>query len=205
MPLLTRVSAPGEKPVYKSTVRPLPLDQLKGGVRKVPKLHVANNMSFLRLGKPQSPQYSMFLRRMFDLRQKRMTDLIEMWNERQQLAAAEDEWDELMEEIAEEQGILSDDIRVDAAEWQTAEWQTTELGNRDLIGPFQASVYEFGVRHLQLKLDAEAEDSAARTRAMLEIVDAETKLAEQEKLDRKKKRYEAWLERQRLENAEEEE
>lgn len=176
--------------MYKSTVRPLPLEQIKGGVRKVPVLDDANNMSFLRIGKPQSPGLSKFLHRAFVRRQKRITQLLEQWEDRQVDAEAEDEWDEMMEEIAIEQGVLNDEIAVDINEWQTS--------GKDIMGPFQSVVMEHGVGYLQLKLDEEAEHSAARAKAMLDIVDAEKALAEQEKQERKDKTFQAWLERQKL-------
>ncbi|KAL1881343.1 hypothetical protein Daus18300_001196 [Diaporthe australafricana] len=194
VPLLTKVSAPGEKPVYKSTVRPLPLSELSGGVRKVPVLEQATSgHTFLRVGKPQSPFLGSFLHRKGKRRQERITLVRELQDEYLVQARDEDRWEAGLEALAREEGVgrlagYGAEGRVDPA----VDW----------------GLYEFSVRlaakHVGDGLTGEAEDMLARASAMLDIIDEEKKLAELEAKHRErlKKRARATRKRERKEEAE---
>lgn len=190
-PLLTKVSAPGEPPVYRSTARPVPLEQLSGGVRKVPVLDETSNMGFLRIGKPQSHWHANFLRRKAERRQARITALQELWEDGRRAAAAEDAWEAALAQLARRErvdgGDFADEAEIDAA-----------ARDRKGMGPHERVIKEFGVDHLGERLSEEAADVIARTTAMLDIVEAEKRLAEQEKKEKKERRRKAWEERQRV-------
>ncbi|KAF3761695.1 hypothetical protein M406DRAFT_281772 [Cryphonectria parasitica EP155] len=173
-PLLTRTSSPHEMPVYTSTVRPLPLSEISGGVRKVPVLDETNSIAFLRIGKPQSHWHANFLRRKALRRQARITTVQEMWEDVRPSAAEEDAWERRLEELAAEEGTF-------------------------VLGPYERTVREYGVEYLRKALNDEAEDMVARSTAMLDIVDEERKLAAQERLARKEERRKDWEERTRQE------
>lgn len=194
-PLLTKTSAPGEPPVYRSTVRPLPLEQLSGGVRKVPVLDETGNMGFLRIGKPQSHWHANFLRRKAERRQERITALQDLFEEGRRSAAAEDSWEAQIAELARREGLdgeIQDDIDDVCVETR---------GRGRGTGPHERVVQEFGIEYLSDRLSEEAADVVARAKAMLDIVDAEKELAEEEKLAKKERRRKAWEERQRLQEA----
>lgn len=193
MPLLTKVSAPGEKPVYKSTARPLPLSELSGGVRKVPVLEQATSgHTFLRVGKPQSLFLGSFLNRKGARRQERITLVQELRDEYLVQARDEDRWEARLEALAREE-------RVELAGY----------GAEGRVGPAVGrGLYELSVRlaakHVGEGLTGEAEDMLARARAMLDIVDEEKKLAELEAKHRErlKKRARATRKRERKEEVE---
>lgn len=188
-PLLTKVSEPGKPPVYRATARPLPLEQLSGGVRKVPVFDETSNAGFLRIGKPQSHWHANFLRRKGDRRQARIAALQDLWEEGRHAAAAEDSWEVELARLARREQVDGD--FVDESEYLV-------VSGRSSIGPHERVVRKFGVDHLGEKLSEEASDVIARATAMLDIVEAEKKLAEQEKLEKKERRRKAWEERQRL-------
>lgn len=189
-PLLTRVSGPDEPPVYQATARPLPLEQLSGGVRKVPVLDETSNMGFLRLGKPQSHWHANFLRRKAERRQARISALQELWEDGRHAAAVEDAWENVLARLAQREGVDGD--FVDESDYLKVSNHSTP------IGPYERVVRKFGVDHISKKLNEEATDVIARTTAMLDIAEAEMKLAKQEKMERTERRRRAWEERQRL-------
>jgi hypothetical protein len=188
VPLLTRVSAPGEKPVYKSTVRPRPLSELSGGVRKVPVLeHSSSGHSFLRIGKPESHFLGSFLQRKGEARQRRITLMQQLQDEHLTQARDEDWWEEEL-------------VRLARAERAQLEGRDAE---RTRAGSYEASV-QVGIRHAGDGLTREMEDMFARATAMVDIVQEERKLAEAEAKDRQrmKKRERATRKRERKEEAE---
>lgn len=194
-PLLTRTSPPGEPPVYASTFRPRPLAELSGGKRKVPVLDAKDAFAFLRIGKPQSHRHANFLRRKADRRQARVTAIQELSDDDRPAAAAEDAWEALVARVALAEGLRIDDQGEDEA-------AGTEKGaqGRGGTGSFRQVVKTFGIDHVSRQLDEEAADLIARSRAMLDIVDEEKRLAEQEKEDNRMRRLRAWEQRQGKQN-----
>lgn len=189
VPLLTLVSAPGEKPVYKSTVRPRPLSELSGGVRKVPVLEQASaGHSFLRIGKPQSHFLGSFLHRKTDARQRRITLAKELQDEYLTQARDEERWEAEL-------------VRLARAEGRPLVGYGAEGGLADCS--YERAV-QLGSEYVGEGLTRELEDTFARARAMLDIVEAERQLAEAEAQDRKrlKKRERATRKRERKEEAE---
>lgn len=188
VPLLTLVSAPGEKPVYKSTVRPRPLSELSGGVRKVPVLEQASaGHSFLRIGKPQSHFLGSFLHRKTDARQRRITLAKELQDEYLTQARDEERWEAELVRLARAEGRRLVGYGAEDG-WADSYERTVVLGSE----------------YVAEGLTRELEDTFARARAMLDIVEAERELAEAEAKDRKrmKKRERATRKRERKEEAE---
>ncbi|OIW25423.1 hypothetical protein CONLIGDRAFT_636468 [Coniochaeta ligniaria NRRL 30616] len=166
IPLLTRVSAPGEVPRYKPTIRPRPLSELGGsGRRRVPVLEKANFLPFLRLTKPQPAIVSRVIRQ----KAIRMTKVVEtlqaMVEETQEAAEWEDQWEKILET---QQPI-----------------DTSRPPRRP--GPFLAGVkqdiYNLRGRLLGLRLD-----DHARGEALQKLVMEEKALAEKEKVERQERR-----------------
>lgn len=189
VPLLTRVSAPDEKPVYKSTARPLPLSELSGGVRKVPVLDQSSaGFSFLRVGKPESHFLGSFLQRKGEARQRRITLIQELQDEYLTQARDEDRWENALVRLARVERCKLEGYGAEGAAGP---------------GPYEQSVH-VGIKHAGEGLTREVEDMFARARAMLDIVEAEKKLAEAEAKDKKrlKKRERATRKRERKEEAE---
>lgn len=192
VPLLMRVSAPGEKPVYKSTVRPRPLSELSGGVRKVPVLEQATSgHTFLRTGKPESRFLGSFLHRRGKARQRRITHILDMQEVHLTQARDEDRWEAELVRLSRAEGLSGRGLEGygSAGDWR---------GDR-----YEDSVH-VGIRYAGEWLDREVEDMSARARAMADIVDAEKELAEAEAKDRKrlKKRERATRKRESKEEAE---
>lgn len=198
-PLLTKVSEPGMPPVYRSTVRPRPLAELTGGVRKVPVLDETNNIAFLRIGKPQSHSHAMFLRRKGSRRHERITEMQHLSEEAAPAAAEEDMWEETLEMLALEENVDIPDAGDEGGSLKMAGHKTRKV---KVVGPYQHTVKEHGIGYMVMKLDEEAADTAARATAMLDIVDEEKKLAEQEKRAKKERRLRAWEERMKAQEQE---
>ncbi|CAN8097885.1 unnamed protein product [Discula destructiva] len=181
-PLLTKVSGPGQKPLYASTARPLPLAQLSGGKRKIPQLEDASGVPFLRIGKPQSPTHANFIGRKVARRQARLTAFLEMGEVARQEAAAEDAWEKELGRLALREGVDIEDDDEGGA-----------------VVSYERVVVEFGLEHFGRLLRDEVVDMQARATAMLDIIDEEEKLAVREKKERDEKRKRAWEERGRHE------
>lgn len=192
-PLLTKISGPGEPPVYKSTVRPLPLSQLSGGTRKVPMLEDVQSIPFLRIGKPQSHSLANFLKRKGVRRQLRITALQELWEDRRLEASTEDMWEAILEELADREGVYIPDVGDEGGSVRVR-------NGRVEAGPFEWAVRKFGVDHVSAQLNEELVDMQARATAMLDLRDEEQRMAELEKRERRERRRAAWEERVSLGN-----
>ncbi|KAH8888406.1 hypothetical protein GQ53DRAFT_748838 [Thozetella sp. PMI_491] len=107
IPLLTKLPPlPGSTvPRYEPTRRPLPLSQIKGGVRKVPHLGASGGVPFLRLGKPQSPRLSRIIRQKLMMHQKRINTQHRLADEMMTDAKLEDDWDGLMRRLGVRDGL----------------------------------------------------------------------------------------------------
>lgn len=169
IPLLTRVSLPGEVPRYEPTVRPRPLSELRGsGRRRVPVLEKANFLPFLRLTKPQPAIASRIIRQKVIRMTKVVTTLQTMSEETQEAAEWEDQW----ERILETGGPVN---------------ASRPPRRNGPSGPFLAGVkqdiYDLRGTLLRLRLD-----DHARGEAMQKLVVEERALAEKEKAERKARR-----------------
>lgn len=202
LPILTKISAPGEKPVYTSTFRPRPLHELSGGVRKVPVIDGTSNYAFLRIGKPQSHWHANFLRRKADKRYARIHAALELWDDVRPAAAEEDRWESTLAQLAAKEGVdigegNGGDGRVDIFD--------PKSGRMHRVGQYEYVVREFGTYHIRKQLDEEADDMIARAKAFNVIVQEERELAVKEKEEKRERRYRAWVERERLREKEVEE
>ncbi|KUI53611.1 hypothetical protein VP1G_01024 [Cytospora mali] len=177
VPLLTKVSGPGEKPVYKSTLRPRPLAELSGGVRRIPVLEEANGgITFLRIGKPQSHYLGSYIQRKSARRQELVSLMQQLHEEARAEAREEDMWEDELVRLAGEEGVMLQGYG----------------GTRERRsgGPYEQSV-KIGLDFVGQKLNMEADDMKARAVAMLDIVEEEKRLAaEEEKMRKRKKKRE---------------
>jgi hypothetical protein len=157
--------------------RPLRLDEIRGGKRRVPNLVSAQGIPFRRYSKPQPISLSRVIRQKQDRDQKK-------WTQQESLkgdiviAQWEDEWDEIVAELkAEEQGQGRGKVRLprdsDAGE---------EAGGREASWKHEMVVAE-GELYQQIK---ESDwKNAEMGRKMWEIVVKERELAAQEKREAK--------------------
>lgn len=177
VPLLTKVNGPDEKPVYKSTARPLPLSQLSGGRRKIPVLEEANGgIPFLRIGKPQSHYLGSYIHRKAARRQQQIALMQELHEEARADAQQEDLWEEELLRLAADEGVALEGYG--------------GMRERHNGGPYEQAV-KIGIKYVGNRLNEEMEDMKARAVAMLDIVDEEKRLAEAEEKERMRmKRWE---------------
>lgn len=186
-PLLTRVSEPGQPPVYKATVRPLPLSQLSGGTRKVPVFEDAQGVPTLRLGKPESHSHANFLKNKSRRRQLRITAFQSLWEERRHDALEEDAWEATLQELAVREGVeLSDEVDENGTAKEGTSRQS--LAQKSQVGSYQGAVREFGYDYLSAKLRAEMIDMQARATALLDLRDEEQRLAVLEREEKKQRK-----------------
>lgn len=196
IPLLTKVSEPGEQPVYKATMRPLPLSELSGDTRKVPVFEDAQGVPHLRLGKPESHSHANFLKHKSMRRQLRITTLQSMWEEQKGEALEEDVWESLLQELAVREGVnISDEGDEDGTAKTGTSSTRPKMRQHDT---YASAVKEFGVNYISAKLREEMADMQARATAMLDLRDEEERLAEIEKRDKKQRKRAAREERVRL-------
>lgn len=196
-PLLTRVSAPGQRPVYKATVRPLPLSQLSGGTRKVPVFEDAQGVPTLRLGKPESHPHANFIKNKAMRRQLRITALQSLWEERRRDASEEDAWEAAVQALAVDEGVELSDQDDENGTAKKGASHHNYLQKRQL-GSYEVTVREFGHDYLSAKLREEMVDMQARATALLDLRDDEQRLADIEKEEKKQRRRAAREERVRL-------
>lgn len=178
LPLLTKVSGPGERPAYQSTFRPRPLPELSGGTRRVPVLEEANGgIPFLRIAKPQSHYLGSYIQRKGARRQHQVSLLQQLAEESKVEAQEEDAWEDELARLAAEEGVELEGYR--------------ELRERrGGPGAYEQSV-RVAIDHVSQKLSDEVDDMKARAVAMLDIVDEEKRLAAEEEKERKRlKRWE---------------
>ncbi|KAL7621841.1 hypothetical protein AAE478_007341 [Parahypoxylon ruwenzoriense] len=189
IPLLVNVTPPPTpedpypKPVYAIPSRPRPLSELGGtGRRKVPRLDLASDFPFLRIGKPQSRVLSRVLTQKIKKRVARVETIQTLWEDFIPDADLEDQWEKMMAELMEQLGPAG--RREARAIW-------AEMNNGQT---FRQEIYWKGIQHIQILLAQEREHQVARAEAMRELIKEEKALAEQEKAERKaerKRQYEA--------------
>ncbi|KAF7894492.1 uncharacterized protein EAF01_009943 [Botrytis porri] len=160
--------------------RPLPFEKLSGP-RHVPKFAKAMVSNFLRIQKPQSPYLSRVLRDKIDTRQKRVNsrERIEYLEE---LAFAENTWEDLIEDQLENEGLSVDkwNEKQPGLGWGVGFWE------KDLQ---LADAY---VKHLMV---SEALKVVEMSKKQLEIVDKEKELWKRERGQRRHDKKLAKLER----------
>jgi hypothetical protein len=173
LPLLTKVSGPDERPVYRSTFRPRPLPELNGGTRRVPVLEEANGgIPFLRISKPQSHYLGSYIRRKSARRQKQHSLYQQLSDDSKLEAQEEDRWEDELVRLAAEEGV-----QLEGHHWVRHT-------------PYEQSV-KLAMDYVGQKLSSEMDDMKARAVAMLDIVDEEKRLAAEEEKERKRmKRWE---------------
>lgn len=164
-PIITKVSAEGEPPVYAPTGPPRPLSSFKNGVRKPPTLAAATAVPFLRLKKPQPRFLERVIRQTVERRSKKALKIMEMQNDGMIDAIDEDEWEKLVAKMLRENG------------------QQPPGGPNKKEKTYRESLSEA----MKLTLDSlskEREDSLARAKAMWQIVLAEQEMAQKEEKER---------------------
>ncbi|RKU48586.1 hypothetical protein DL546_008359 [Coniochaeta pulveracea] len=165
IPLLTRVSGPGEPPHYEPTVRPRPLAELGGtGIRRVPTLENAAGIPYLRQTKPQTLIMNRIIRQKSEKLQKKVYEAMELLEEPREAARYEDTWDKL---IDKELGVRGDDRDPPGSYTRT---------NQQALD----SVFDY--------LNKSRADQAARGAALHRIVQEERALRDQERIERMRRR-----------------
>ncbi|KAI1410658.1 hypothetical protein F5Y13DRAFT_70580 [Hypoxylon sp. FL1857] len=205
IPLLVNVTPaptpenPNPKPVYATPSRPRPASELGGtGRRKIPHLDLASDMPMLRITKPQPALLSRVLTQKIRKRVGRMESILAFKEEDIPDAELEDEWEKAIGALLAREGQekarlngystgngnVSPEIREARAIWNEYKSQNT----------FQQTIHLHGIVHLQNVLTNQREHEIARADAMRRLIEEETKLAEQENVQRaveKRKRWEA--------------
>jgi hypothetical protein len=165
-PLITKISAAGEPPVYAPTGPPRPLSSFPSGVRKPPTLNDTTGVPFLRMKKPQPRFLERILRQKSRRRAKRIANILEMEDSGMAEADAEDQWDALMEGMGVGKG---------------------EGGGAERAGVKERTYRETmwdAVVYVSDLTNAERLDMVARGQAMWKMVLAEQELALQEEKER---------------------
>lgn len=129
----------------------------------MPQLIETSGFPFLRIGKPMSRGHSRVLRQKVERRQARSAEMLELQGQGKAEAKLEDEWEEAMEKL------------LPSRERQRSR---EPPGNT-----YVESVWK-NVNVIAEKLVTEHSDRLARAKAMWKIVEAETELAEEERLAR---------------------
>ena len=172
IPLLTRVREGDEHtmPVYVPTNRPLPLSEIKGGVRFVPTMDECGGVPFLRLRKPAPPALAKWLGLKY-IRRKNMFDAyMAMVEDGLSAARLEDEWEKLVGELARAKATPNGGAGLDK------DGTTYERGVDDAM------------KSVMRTLNLEGDDMIARGRAMWDLVEAERELAKKEQLAERRRR-----------------
>jgi hypothetical protein len=165
---------PWSKPVLE---RPLPLDEIRGGKRRVPNLVSAQGIPFLRYSKPQPISLSRIIRQKQNRDQKKWTQLEGLKGDIV-IAQWEDEWDEIVaRQMAEKHGRGKGKLR----------------SPRDSDGGEEAGGCEASWKHEMVVAEGELyrqikesdRKNAEMGRKMWEIVVKERELAAQEKREAK--------------------
>ncbi|KAK3342584.1 hypothetical protein B0H65DRAFT_575936 [Neurospora tetraspora] len=192
VPLLTKIPSPDGKgpPTFVPTVRPLPLEKLSGGVRKLPTLDELGGHPFLRLRKPQSEYLGRVLRQKFQRRQRRAEKYHELVSEELADAEQEDAWDDMVEEMLqgepqpwEEPGYYTTD---GAGRQRWTQSKQSAKRARASYGSYAHAV-KLAMADIELNQKREWDEMIARGKALWKLVLEERALAEKEKKRRKKK------------------
>ncbi|KAK0615303.1 hypothetical protein B0T17DRAFT_620092 [Bombardia bombarda] len=168
IPLLKRIPHPeqphSKPPTFVPTERPRPLSQIKGGVRKVPTLEMAQAFPFLRLSKPQSPALSRVIGQLVRRRFNRLELMTEYTEHVVPEYKEEDRWERLVGQQLVRHGLAAADV---------------------LNEPTYKATAERVVRHTQKQLNERLGVAKARGRALWKLVLEEKALAEEEAEERR--------------------
>ncbi|KAI9650056.1 hypothetical protein NHQ30_000069 [Ciborinia camelliae] len=151
-------------------VRPLPFEKLSGP-RHVPIFAKAMVANFLRIQKPQSPYLSRVLRDKIDTRQKR-TDARDRIEFLEEIAIAENTWEDIVEDQLEEEGLSVD------------EWNKKQPGLGWGVGLWEKDLQyaDTFVKNLMVK---DAHKVVELSKIQLELVEKEKELWRQERGQRR--------------------
>ncbi|KAK0709968.1 hypothetical protein B0T26DRAFT_723651 [Lasiosphaeria miniovina] len=167
IPLLTRVRGSDGRsdPVYVSTVRPRPLSEIKGGIRRVPTMDESVGFPFLRLTKPQPSVLSRVLtQKSFSVRgaMVRRSELLQTIIPDVQ---DEDRWEYSVRQMLRDHGRASSEFVDNSATY--------------------ARVLHNEVNAIHDRMNEIQKDKMARGRALWKIICEEKALAEAEAKERK--------------------
>lgn len=192
VPLLTKIPNPSGRgpPTFVPTARPLPLEKLSGGVRKLPTLDELGGHPFLRLRKPQSEYLGRVLSQKFKRRQRWADKYQELVSEELADAEQEDAWDDVVEDMLRGEPQPWEDPRYYATDgagrqqWtqnkQSAKRARTDRGS-------YAHAIKLAMADIELKQKRTMEEMVARGKALWKLVLEERALAEKEKKSRKRR------------------
>ncbi|KAI0168872.1 hypothetical protein GGR52DRAFT_592680 [Hypoxylon sp. FL1284] len=198
VPLLVNVTPaptkrnPNPKPVYATPSRPRPLSELGGtGRRKIPQLDMASDFPFLRTKKPQPRVLNRVLTQKMEIRIGRTRTVKKFNDELIFNAELEDNWERSVAALLKKKG--SSRMRIASPDVQAARLGAQAItGDFKMGDTFRQTFFLHGITYLQALLNAEREDQVARADAMRRLIDEETALAEQEKVqetaERRKRR-----------------
>lgn len=157
----------------------------------------------MRVTKPQPPLLSRVLTQKIRKRVERTESVQASWEEAIPGAELEDEWEKSMASLLEQE---------DRARADSEGKYGNRNGNRRAVGltsaeareasairdeyraqsTFRQTVWLYSIQHVQDLLTKEREDQIARADAMRNLIEEETKLAEQEKAQRSLERRKRW-------------
>ncbi|KAK4118511.1 hypothetical protein N657DRAFT_651211 [Parathielavia appendiculata] len=169
-PLIKKISAEGEPPVYAPTGPPRPLSSFRSGVRKPPTLAATMGVPFLRLKKPQPRFLERVLRQKSQRRWRRIEKIMEMMWEGLEEAGVEDAWDRMMERL------LAEKRRAERKKGLESKGAADEGSYKQTLQ--EALTYSMDVT------ERERQDLVARAKAMWQIVLAEQEMALLEERER---------------------
>lgn len=207
IPLLVNVTPeptpenPDPKPVYATPSRPRPASELGGtGRRKIPKMDMASDFPIIRITKPQPPQLSRVLIQKIRKRVARTESVQTAWEEAIPDAELEDEWEKSMADLLEQESRARSNGRGGNGDRNRGRRGMDNLSAEARVirndyrtqDTFRQTIWLYSIQHVQNLLTKEREDQIARADAMRNLIEEETKLAEQEKAQRALERRKRW-------------
>ncbi|OTA94205.1 hypothetical protein M434DRAFT_394960 [Hypoxylon sp. CO27-5] len=195
---------PNPKPVYATPSRPRPASELGGtGRRKIPRLDMASDFPIMRITKPQSPLLSRVLTHKIRKRVARTESVQTSWEEAIPDADLEDEWEKSIASLLEQESRKSANSGVangyrdgnhTGMDNISAEVREARAIRNDYKtqATFRQTIWLHSIQHVQNLLTKERDHQIARADAMRNLIEEETKLAEQEKAQRALERRKRW-------------
>ncbi|KAI1211187.1 uncharacterized protein F4807DRAFT_27982 [Annulohypoxylon truncatum] len=188
---------PRPTPVFATPHRPRPAEELGGtGKRHVPRLDLAFDIPFLRIKKPQPPVLSRVLHQKIKKRVERFESLGEFSEFSLPEAELEDMWEKGVGELLKRhQNSNSGDGGRSAGNRIIPDNPEVGAIYNDIWGgeTFQSTTRRHALDYIYGKLNEERVREVARADAMRKLIEEETALAEQEKIQRiQQKRAMKW-------------